>query len=113
VTPPAASSSVDPAPWIVLGSGAALAIVGAVLMGVGFADASRVNDPPMGTPWSDLSGSASDANTLWGVGLTLAIVGVVAVGAGLVWGVAGGSHGDQASARLHLGPTGLSLEGTF
>ncbi len=111
--PPPASSSVDPAPWIVLGSGAAVAIVGAALMGVGFADASRVNDPPMGTPWSDLSSNASDANTLWGVGLTLAIVGVVAVGAGLVWGVVGGSHGDQASARLHLGPTGLSLEGTF
>jgi tetratricopeptide (TPR) repeat protein len=103
-------------PWVIVGVGAALAIAGGVLMGVGADDAGRVTGAMRGASWADLSGAASDANTLWGVGIGLLITGVVAAGVGIVWGVAGGggsSSESGATARLRLGPGGLSLEGEF
>ncbi len=101
------------APWVVLGVGAAAAIVGAVLMGVGAADASTVTGAADGARWADLQGPAGAANTEFGVGLTLLAVGVVAMGVGLVWAVAGGGGSSDASASLRLGPGGIALEGSF
>jgi tetratricopeptide (TPR) repeat protein len=112
--PPAGDSGPGIAPWIVLGSGAALVVVGAVLMGVGASDASSVTGAADGTHWSDLMGAANDANTLWGVGLALGIVGLAAVGGGLGWALAGsGSSSSEASARLDVTANGLRVSGAF
>jgi tetratricopeptide (TPR) repeat protein len=116
VEPPPASNGggAGVVPWIIVGVGGALAIAGAVLMGVGASDASRVTGATHTDHWSDLMGAANDANTLWGVGIGLLITGVVAVGAGVVWAVVGGGgSSDSPSARLRLLPGGLSLEGAF
>lgn len=118
--PPPASSDSGPgiAPWIVLGGGAALVVVGAVLMGVGAGQASSVTGAPDGAHWADLMGAANDANTLWGVGIALGLVGLAAVGGGLAWALVGGSSsssssGESASARLELTGNGLRLAGSF
>ena len=102
------------APWIVVGVGGGLAVVGAVLMGVGAGDSSRVTGAARGTSWADISGAAGEANTLWGVGIACLIGGVVAAGAGVVWAVVGaGGSSESATARLRVLPGGLSLEGEF
>lgn len=104
------------APWIFVGSGAALLVGGAIMMGVGVSEAERVTGAPMGSSWSELEGSASSANLYWGLGIGLAGVGLAAVTGGLVWEfVMADSRGDEprASARLRVGPSSLSFEGTF
>jgi hypothetical protein len=100
------------APWILVGGGAAVAVVGAILMGVGASDAGAVTGAPDGASWSDLESRAGAANTEFGVGLALLCVGVAAAGGGVIWAVAGGGSSD-GSASLRLGPGSLALEGTF
>ncbi len=107
-------STTDPAPWITLGVGAALAIGGGVLYGVGAADIARVNASPRGTEWSSVAGVYDSAPVMTGVGLgvMLAGLGTAVIGAG--WGIASAtSSGDGGSARLSIGPLGASVEGTF
>jgi hypothetical protein len=105
------------APWIVLGAGGAVLVVGAVLMGVAAGDASRVTSPMPGTPWSSLEGTASGAQTMWGVGIALLGVGAAAAVGGLVWALlddgGGGDDGSRASARLRVGPGSIFVEGEF
>lgn len=103
------------APWILVGGGAALLVGGAIMMGVGVSEADRVTGAPMGSSWSELEGSASNANLYWGVGIGLASVGLAAVTGGLVWDlvVADSSDDERASARLRVGPSSLVVEGTF
>lgn len=100
-------------PFILIGGGAAVAVVGAILMGVGASDASAVTGAPDGAMWSDLEGRAGAANTEFGVGLALLVVGVAAAGGGVIWAVAGSGSSSDSSASLRLGPGSLSLEGTF
>ncbi len=112
----ATGSGAGPAPWIVVGGGAALVVGGAIMMGLGVSDADRVTGAPMGSTWAELEGAASNANLFWGVGIGLAGVGLAAVAGGLAWALTdGGSSEDssQASARLRIGPASLALEGTF
>ena len=54
----AADAASDPGPWVLVGGGAALAIAGAVLLGVGAADVASVQGSPDGTPWRDVAGAA-------------------------------------------------------
>jgi hypothetical protein len=112
--PPTGDSGPGAVPWVIVGVGGALLVAGAVLMGVGASDSSRVTGATRGTSWADISGAAGEANTLWGVGIALLITGGVAAAAGIGWAVAGGGgSSDQPSARLRLLPGGLSLEGAF
>lgn len=107
------SGDVGPAPWIVAGIGGAIAVTGGILMGVGAADAASVTGAAPGTMWSDIEGAAGRANAEWGAGIVLLGVGVAALGAGIVWGVAGGGGGESASARVGFGPGSVSVSGTF
>ena len=66
--------------------------------------------------WSELEGTASSANLLWGVGMALAGVGLAAAGVGLEWALTGSSseaEPEAATAQLRLGIGSLSLEGKF
>lgn len=110
------SSDVGPAPWIVVGAGAALMVAGGVLMGVGYSEADRVTNAPVGSRWTELEGSADSANTLWGVGIGAAALGLAAVGAGIAWAVAGSSgesEGTGATARVQVGLGSLAVQGEF
>lgn len=112
--PPA---SVDVTPWIVTGVGGALVVAGAVLMGVGIAEAQRVTEAPLGARWADLQGAADSANVLWGVGIGAAALGLAAVGAGIVWALTAspGSESEPAgaTARVRVGVGSLSIEGVL
>lgn len=108
---PPAPAAADPAPWIVLGVGGAVAIVGAILVGVGYADIATV-DGASNVRFETVRGAYEDAPVLTGVGWAALGVGVALAGVGLVWGLtSGGSSGEHA--RLQLGPSGLSLTGSF
>ncbi len=102
------------APWIVVGVGGALLVAGAVLMGVGASEASRVTSAGDGESWRDLEGVASGAQTMFGVGIALLGVGAAAAAAGVVWAVLpSGSSESGATARLRLAPGALFFEGEF
>lgn len=108
---PAESSGSDPAPWIVLGVGGAVAIVGAILLGVGYADIATV-DGARNVPFSSVSDAYDAAPVLTGAGWGALGVGVALAGVGLVWGLSSGGSSSE-HARLRLGPTGISVSGSF
>lgn len=108
-----AGGGVDPAPWIVLGIGAAVIASGAVLMGVGFSEGERVTNTPDGASWAEVQSIAASADAMWAAGIALLGVGAAAAVTGLVWALAGSPSRTAANARLRLGPTSLSLEGAF
>ena len=101
------------APWVVFGGGAAALVTGGILMGVGASSASAVTAAPDGSRWADLESKASGANTMWGLGIALAGVGLAGAVVGLVWGLSGSRAPSEATARLRIGPTGAALEGEF
>ncbi len=105
----------EPAPWIVAGVGAGLAIAGAILYGVGASDIAAVNSTPAGTEWSSVAGVYDSAPILTGAGLAALLTGsamvVVGVGWGLERALSGGSSSSQT--RLRIAPLGLSIEGSF
>ena len=102
------------APWILASVGGAVLIAGGVLLGVANLEASHVTNAARDTRWSSLEGAQHNANTFSGVGIAMLSVGAAATAAGLIWGAIGITHAsDQPSARLHLLPTGVLLEGSF
>jgi hypothetical protein len=108
----------DPGPWILAGAGAALALTGAILYGVGASDIAAVNNAPAGTEWSSVSGVYDTAPVLTGSGIAALIAGSTMVVVGVGWGLVGAlssSGGDRrrADVRLELRPLGVSLRGTF
>lgn len=119
-TPVAATPSapqedaVDPAPWITLGVGGALAIVGAILLGVGYADAATFQSAAPGSMWSSVASAHDQAPVLEGTGFALLGVGVAAAAAALIWGLtASREPSASASAWLDARGGGLLLRGAF
>lgn len=106
----ARAASPSPAPWILFGAGGAAAIAGAILLGVGVADASRVTNAPRGTEWAELEDAYGRAPALQGVGAVLAGLGLAAVGAGLGWAIA---DTESQPTRVVIGPGSISLGGSF
>lgn len=106
---PPADGGPGVAPWIVLGIGGAVAIAGAVLVGVGFGDAATVSGAADGTMWSTVSGAYDRAPMLEGVGFALLGVGVAAAVAGVIWGVAGSGGQSQASVSAWVTPDGAGV----
>jgi hypothetical protein len=120
IVPPGAgteggSNEGDPAPWIVSGVGAAVAIAGAILFGVGSSDIAAVNAAPAGTEWSSVAGVYDSAPILTGTGLAALIAGSAMVVVGVGWGLDRllSSSGEARRTRVRLAPTGLVLEGWF
>jgi hypothetical protein len=113
--PPAPASSSDATPWIVMGIGLGVAAVGGVLLGVGFADLSTVQNAIPGTPWSNLSGAYDRAPILTGVGGAALGVGLGVALVGLIWGLA--ASGATSTRDEHLvvdvGLGSVQLRGTF
>ncbi|MGE0787128.1 MAG: tol-pal system YbgF family protein [Sandaracinaceae bacterium] len=93
-------TSIDPAPWVVVGFGAAFAIAGAILIGVAESDRSAVENARPPTFYTEAAARASEGEALEGVGITLLCVGVVGAIAGIVWGIAAGSRSDHVAFDL-------------
>ena len=107
-------------PWILVGAGGGVAVLGAVFMGLGFKDAGTVTDAPQGADWSSVSGAYDRAPRRQGIGLALVGVGVAAAVTGVVLAVTGGSDDDASadsdsgvSAWVDRGTAGVVGWGTF
>lgn len=107
-------------PWIMIGAGAAGVITGAALMGVGMSKAQEVADAPVGSRWGKLEDTADTANLFWGLGIGTSVVGLVAVGGGIVWAIAGSntgsSEGEQSPkprVSLRVGIGSIAIKGAF
>jgi tetratricopeptide (TPR) repeat protein len=102
----------DPTGWILVGTGAALAVGGAIVLGVGRSDVGAV-EASMGTlSWTAASEAVGrgDALTVAGsVGLGLG-VGLAALGLGLA--LSSGSS-QEGSVALQFGPTSVGISGAF
>ena len=126
--PPAASASAPPpadeghassstGPWILTGIGGALAIGGAVMLGVGASNISsatkacnggRTDCPP------DVASKGNSGRTLETVGVAVLVPGAVALGAGVIWLIvqkvaAAPATGTYVSPVLAPGYAGLTV----
>lgn len=117
-----------PWPWVVVGGGAALAIVGAVLLGVGVKKENEAFDLCGGrscpSDRQDLIDLGNEGLTLQVAGGTVLAVGLVAVAGGVVWYLIGSNaFGTAANEkkklpfRIDVGATpefsGLTATGSF
>ncbi|MCB9595598.1 MAG: hypothetical protein H6719_22950 [Sandaracinaceae bacterium] len=97
--PPTDDGSAATAGWAVFGAGLGVAAVGAILLGVGAADASAVQGAAPGTEWSTLEAQYDRAPALMGAGGAMLGVGAVSAIVGVVLALAGGGDDD---ARVQL-----------
>ena len=95
-------------PIALVAGGAALAIGGAVSLGLAASSASTVTNAPQDTPWSDVEGDHDAAVRRRGIGIALASVGVALAVAGSIWWSKVGSHTEVA-----VGPAGVRVRGSF
>jgi tetratricopeptide (TPR) repeat protein len=100
-----------PAPWIFLGLGGALAVGGAILVGLGVADRATVENPPPGARWADSLEAYHRGQELETAGAIFLPVGAVVLVTGIVLAVAGPGGGGSSQASLR--PHGLGVAGTF
>ncbi len=102
------------APWVVVGVGAGVMVVGAILLGVGAADIASVENAAAGTEWSDLADAHARGPDLTAAGGALLGVGAATAVIGLVWAlVEGGGARDPDPLRVDVGPSGIELRGAF
>jgi len=114
-TTSARTSSSDPGvvPWVLIGSGAAVAIVGAVLVGVGYGDIGSVQNAADGTRYASVRDADQQAPILTGVGFAAIGVGLATAAVGVVLFATAGGGGHEAQATLRIVPNGLELRGVF
>lgn len=114
LTPPARhrtrrAPSFDGTPWALLGSGAAIAVLGAILLGVGYADlatASRAN-----VSYASVADAALRVPIETAAGWVALPVGLALAGVGLALVL---TQGDgHPSATMRLTPTGVAIGGDF
>ena len=113
--PQADSGGADATPWIIAGIGGAVLVTGVVLVAVGVTQGDTAANQVGPVSYPSYQSQISDANTLLGLGIGLTVVGAIGTGVGVIWAVSspGASSASSASARLHVVPNGLLLEGAF
>lgn len=104
-----ASQSTSPAGWIVLGGGGAVAVAGAVFLGLAEARAAEVRDAQEGTPWARVRDAHAQADSFAIVGGVLLGAGAAAAAAGLVMAFTLG----EAQVEAALAPGGAVARGRF
>lgn len=98
--------------WGLAIAGAALAVGGAVLLGVGYADLATVDGAADGTRWVDVRDAAAQAPILTGVGWGSLGVGLALAGAGLGVALGTGSPAEEG-VTVSLGPGTVVVGGRF
>lgn len=128
VPPPAALPA--PAPnhralrlggWTLLGAGSAGLVVGSVLLGLGRADAHRVENAATGTPWTSLELDYAQARVRSGVGYGTLALGLTSAAVGLGLALSNSDSDDhpgdasrrRATVRAVLLPSAARLEVSF
>ena len=125
------SSGPGIAPWIVVGGGGAVTIVGGILWITGNSKVSAKNsdfqalhcdnsvlrlnkDIPV---CNSIASDGNSAKTTRTIGIVLTGVGLAAVAGGLVWALTGGSSAPKETASLQITPgpgtAGIGLSGSF
>lgn len=102
------------AAWVVMGAGLAVAVAGAVLVGLAAADVSSIENAPAGSAWADYAGAYDRTEPMSIAGSVLLGVGVATAIAGVAWGIAGSGGGSgEARASISVGPGGVGVRGSF
>jgi tetratricopeptide (TPR) repeat protein len=108
-TPPPADEGSPMLGWVLAGSGGVLLVGGAVALFLGLADVSAIESAPVGSSWASDQARYDRGPTLeWVGGLGLGI-GAALAATGFAFALSTGSDETQ----LSLGPTGVSLRGSF
>jgi len=100
-----------PGPWITIGVGGAAVVAGAVLVGLGQRDQKSVESAAPGSSYSMVQEMADRAPRRTKAGVALMSVGGVGVIGGIIWQLTGGH--EEALPEVSIGPTGISVKGTF
>ena len=100
-----------PGPWITIGVGGAAIVAGAVLVGLGQRDQKSVESAVPGSSYSTVQEMADRGPRRTKAGIALMAVGGVGVIGGAIWQLTGGH--DEAMPEVSIGPSGISVKGTF
>jgi hypothetical protein len=120
--PQEAPESSSIAPWILIGSGAAVNIAGDVMLGVMFSNKHFVEHAPAGSNYQQFRGATQSVFPLSVAGFVTASVGLAAVIAGVTWKLTEGSESqshenesanESAGAKLEVGPGAVRVSGRF
>ena len=100
-----------PGPWITIGVGGAAVVSGAILVGLGQRDQKNVESAAPGSSYSMVQEMADRGPRRTKAGVALMAVGGAGVIGGVIWQLTGGH--DEAMPEVSIGPTGISVKGTF
>ncbi|MBT8453180.1 MAG: hypothetical protein KJO40_14540 [Deltaproteobacteria bacterium] len=100
-----------PGPWITIGVGSAALVTGAVFVGLGQRDQKKVENALAGSSYSLVQEMADRGPKRSKAGVALMAIGGAGMIGGLIWQLTGGH--EEAIPELSIGPTGISLKGTF
>ena len=100
-----------PGPWITIGVGSAALVTGAVFVGLGQRDQKKVENAPAGSSYSLVQEMADRGPKRSKAGVALMAVGGAGIIGGLIWQLTGGH--EEAIPEVSIGPTGISLKGSF
>ena len=100
-----------PGPWITIGIGGAAVVTGAVLLGLGQRDQKSVENAVPGSSYSIVQEMADRGPKRSKAGVALMGVGAAGVIGGIIWQLTGGH--EEAMPEVSIGPTGISVKGTF
>jgi hypothetical protein len=107
-------------PYVLLGAGAAVAVAGGVMLGIGLADKAQVENPPEGSrDWREDSASRDARGpALLTTGVLALPVGVLTAAAGAVWMLKTqpkntDADPEAAGVELGLGAASVTLRGRF
>jgi tetratricopeptide (TPR) repeat protein len=114
VAPPPTSGGGDVAAGMtVFGVSVAVLSAGAIMLGVGQADADTVESAPDGTPWLEVEEAAGRADLLRNLGWVFLGVGTAGAIFGMSWAIVEGTRTESPSARLEFLPNGARVRGVF
>jgi tetratricopeptide (TPR) repeat protein len=100
-----------PGPWITIGVGGAAIVTGAVLVGLGQRDQNQVENAAPGSSYSSVEEMADRGPRRTKAGVALMAVGGAGLVGGIIWQLTGGH--EEAVPEVRIGPTGISVRGTF
>lgn len=107
---PATTGGDSTAGWVLIGVSAAVAVTGAVLIGIGLSDRARVETAPDLARWAEYEAAFSRAEPLTIAGIVLAGVGLVGTAIGIVLVTTTGRGG---STQVGVGPGSVRIRGSF
>jgi hypothetical protein len=104
----AVASESSSGPWILIAASGAVAIGGAVLLGIGLSDVHKVEGSKAMTPWSSVESSYERSPALSGIGIAMLAVGGAGLVLGLTWQLwPEGNPSAHQDVALQVSPQGV------